>query len=236
MDAALVREEVAELHRDEGREAAVDAHVEAKAGIGLTQGDDAVDQLLLVGIEIEGHIDVVDRAGALGRQIDRRRTLDVEQRRDQAARRFMQVKINVEPSGLVGESGREVQRSTGRVEPLHVQLGVEHPAREAERALERQTGGVPEDGLLQRQGADGEPSDIDRHRQLGQGEGLRLGGRQCGRGLCPLAEPRDQLGTQLVDVDAAAEQGEPAPVELDVVDRHPGAGLVGNCDPLDPRP
>ena len=57
------------------------------------------------GVEREADVDAVERPRALGGQVDRRLALDPEQRGDDAALRLVQVEVDVELPGGVGEAG-----------------------------------------------------------------------------------------------------------------------------------
>ena len=87
-----------------------------------------------VGVEREGDVDLVERAGALEGEVDRRGALDPQQGRDDAALRLVQVEVDVELARRVREAGREGELAAGAVAALDVEPGVERAAGEVERA------------------------------------------------------------------------------------------------------
>ncbi len=191
----------------------------------------------LVGVEAEVDVHVVERARALHLEIDRGLALDLEQRGDEAALRLLQREVDVELPGLVGEAGLEGQRPSRPVEPLDVEVGGEDPAGQVERACRREVGRLAEHLLVETDAVELQLRQVDRDRQLGQRERLGLGAGQLARRRLRLgaAQPGDALGVQQVDRDAAAQQGEPVPVDLDVVDLEPGPLVVGDGDAADLR-
>ena len=236
---AAAGEEVAIRRRDQRCELAGKVDVEAEAFVARAQGDDAVGNALLRGIERERDIDLIERAGAFDAQVDRRGSLDPQQGRDDAALRLVEVEVKVELPRRVRERRLQREVAAGRIAALDVEPGVERAPREVQRPVERELRRLAEDALIEADRGDLQLGDLDRDRQLGQGEGLGLDlgqrVRRPRRYLGP-PQPGDALGAQPVHRDAAAQQREPAPVELDVVDLEPGALRVGDGDALDPRP
>ena len=74
-----------------GDEPAAEVDVEAEALVAAAQRDHALGDAVAVGVEREGDVDVVERARALQPQVDRRLALDLQERRDHAALRLLQV-------------------------------------------------------------------------------------------------------------------------------------------------
>ena len=184
-------------------------------------------------------VDVVDRPRALGGQVDRRLALDPQQRRDQPALRLVQVEVDVELPRGVREAGPERQLAPGPVEAPHRDVALQHAPRQVQRPADRDPRGAAEHRLVEAHVGERQLGEVDRHRQLRQRERRRLGAGQRRPGrrrrLRP-AHPGDPLGAQPVDVHPAAQQRQPAPVELDVVDLEPAPGRVGDADLGDPRP
>ncbi len=232
---ALAGEEVAELRRDQRREAAVEVDVEAEAIVAGAEGDHALGDAVGAGIEAEVDVDLVERARAVDAEVDGGRALDLEEGGDDAALRFLEGDVDAELAGLVGEGGLGVELAPGRVEALDVERGVERAAGKLERAGRGEIGRLAEDRLGEGDVVELELGEVDRDRKLREREGLGLGlGQGAGRGgHLGAAQPVDALGVQQVDRDAAAQQREPVPVKLDVVDLQPGALGVGEGDALD---
>ena len=69
------------------------------------QRDEPVGDPGAAGVEREADVHAVERPRALGGQVDRRRALDAEQGGDDAALRLVQVEVDVELPGGVGEAG-----------------------------------------------------------------------------------------------------------------------------------
>ncbi len=237
LDRALAGEEVAELLRHQRRQPAAEVDVEAEPVVARAEGDGALGDARLVGVEAEVDVDVVERARALHLEVDRGRALDLEQRRDDAALGLLQPEVDVELAGLVGEAGLELQLAPRGVEALDVECRVERAAGEVEGAGHVELGALSEDFGREAQRPDRELADLDRHRQLGQRERLGLGARERAlrRRRFGAAQPGDPVGGEPGDVDPPAQQREPAPVELGVVDLQPGALVVRDGDARDPR-
>ena len=238
-DAALAGEEVAELPRHQRRQPAAEVDVEPEPVVGGAQRDHALRDARAAGVEAEGDVHLVEGARPLQAEVDRRRALDPEEGGDHAALRLLQRHVEVELAGGVREGGLEVERPARRVQAVDVERGVERAAGEIERTRDLELGGLPEHRLPEGDARQGDLLHVDRHRQLGQGEGLRLGARQLARRLrrrIGPAQPGDPLGGQPVDVDPPAQERQPAPVDLGVVDPQPDALVVGDGDPADPRP
>ena len=234
---ALAGEEVAEVGRHQRRDRAGEVDVEAEARVARAQRDQPVGDAVRSASSAKRTSTPSSGPEPLERQVDRRRILDPEQRREYPALRLVQVEIDVELPGLVGEAGAQRQLAAGAVEAAHVEVGREHAAREVERAADRDGRRASEHRLGEGDARQLELGQIDRDRKLGQRERPGFGvGQSRGRGRrVGTPRPGDPLGAQPVDVDAAAQQREPAPVELDVVDLEPAAARVGNGDLGDPR-
>ena len=146
LDRAVAGEEVAELGRDERREAAGEIDVEAEPVVAGAERDDALGDTVPAGVEAEVHVHLVERAGALDPEVDRRRAFDLEQCGDDPALRLLQRHVDAELAGGVGEGGLDRERAPRRVEALDVERGVERAAGEVEAPVAERSAAWPNTG------------------------------------------------------------------------------------------
>ena len=223
LDRARAGEEVAELGRDQRREAAAEVGGEAEALVAGAERDHALGDAVAVGVEAEVDVDLVERAGALQAEVDRGRALDVEQRGDDAALAAPAAPTSRSSWRVALEKAAlSASWPPGRVEPGRRRASVSSaPLASSSEPVALSSAAWPKTGSSKRTLGKCELAQADRHRQLGQGEGLRLGASAaCAPAAAALgaAQPGDALGAQAVDVHPAAQQREPAPVDLGVVD------------------
>ena len=99
-----------------GRELAGEVDVEAEAVVARAQGDNTVGDALLRGVEREGDVDLIERAGAFDAQVDRRGSLDPQQGGDDAAFRLVQIQVEIELPRRVRERGRQREVAAGGID------------------------------------------------------------------------------------------------------------------------
>lgn len=132
---------------NQGRQGAVQIGVEAEpVGLGA-QGHGAAGCPAAIRGQRESDIHIVERAVAGEAQVDRGLVLDLQQMRQQAALRLLQMQVERELPGAVRESRGQIEAAARRVEPLDGELAVERAAREVERAGDAEARGGAEDRL-----------------------------------------------------------------------------------------
>src|SRR5690606_15796571 len=116
----------------------------------------------------------------------------------------------------------------GPVQSRDIDVGVECTAFEHQIAAGRDFGRHAEYRLIEDHAVEGEVLKTHGYRQFWQGEGTRLGRRQprSRRRRDAVPVPGDLSDMQPVDLQAGAQQLRAAPVDLDVLDDHPGALVV----------
>ena len=190
------------------------------------------------GREVELGVELVERPRAFETEIRRWQARKIDEMGENAARGFGGLDVHRQPVGR-GHVAQQRAEFAGRIEPPRVEAEVEsfggRPQRRPAGDIEPRR--EPDDRLAERKLIDRELFDDHLERQFGQ-DRLRRLRRRVGVGRRRLrrngpAQKVDMADGQLIDLEPAAEQGQPVPDQPDLVDLEPRPVAVGQHDVVD---
>ena len=222
-------EERVELVGGERGELGVEVGGDAAAGLGGGEAGRAAHHGAVVELQREVGGEVGEGAARLQREVDAGLALERQQLGDDAARRLLQIEVDVDLAARLvdrdggGEAGRD------GVGALRLERGLDERgvARQLGRARQRQLHVLADERLSEVERVDAQLLDAGRD-ELGRIAGFFRRRRREG-----CARDGDLARGDEVDLDLVAQERERAPVELQPLDGQPGAFGILQLDALD---